>query len=242
MMSNRTDFRIVGPPGKRKSRRPEEKNVMRRFFLRMNREPRRSGWIPVALSILAMSGVSSAPAFGQCGELAAPSTSAVAAGGDFNTAGTWSAGAPNSTTNACIINGTGGSYLTVTLAAGAVGNALSLQVNANNTLNLLNNSILLVNGPQIINDGSIGVNAAANNVILGLNASTTLATQNGTGTVTLSQTGTGSAIIQQQVSGLILTNDGSTIQGAGTIGNGGGLAVINHVASSMPTHMVGRWR
>jgi hypothetical protein len=96
---------------------------------------------------LALLSLSTSAAYSQCGLLSAPSNSAVSSGGDFNTAGTWGAGVvPNATTNTCIINGTSGSPATVTLSSLQSGNVLSLQVNANNTLTLSNDSSLVVNG------------------------------------------------------------------------------------------------
>jgi fibronectin-binding autotransporter adhesin len=164
----------------------------------------------VILLFVALTLFSAASAFGQC-SLAAPSTTANAGTQDFNTAGDWSSGAPNSTTNACIINGS-----TVTLATGQSGNVLNLQINAGNTLNLSNNTDLFTSGAQIINGGAINAQAAANDVIIGLEATTTLS---GTGTLTLSESGGGTAIIQQQVGNVTLNNQ-SNIVGAGLIGNG----------------------
>ena len=195
----------------------------------------RSGWMPVALSIFAMACLSSAPAFGQCGSLAAPSTSAVVAAGDFNTGSTWNNGAPSSTLNTCIINGTSGTPTTITLAAGQTGNVNSLQLNANNTLNLSNNSAFFVSGSQVVNNGAINLNAAANNVVFGLIASTTLS---GGGTLTLAETGAGAAIIQQQVGGVTL-NNASNIVGAGVIGNGG-LTFVNQGSGTVNANSAGQ--
>jgi hypothetical protein len=176
--------------------------------------------------VLALLSLSSLPAYSQCGLLSAPSNSAVSSGGDFNTPGTWGTGVvPTASINTCIINGTSGSPATVTLASLQTGNVLSLQVGANNTLTLSTDSALVVNGSQIINNGSIGVNASGGfKTGLDLNASTTLS---GAGTLTLS-TAAGSAAIIQELSsvsgsgptGLTLTNS-STIAGGGVIGNGG---------------------
>ncbi|HEY6343447.1 MAG TPA: PEP-CTERM sorting domain-containing protein [Bryobacteraceae bacterium] len=165
----------------------------------------------VLFSFIVLTLLSAASAFGQCGSLLAPSTTANAGAQDFNTAADWSSGAPNSTTNACIINGS-----TVTLAANQTGDVGNLQVNAGNTLNLSNNTDLFPFGGQIINGGAINAQATVNDAIIGLEASTTLS---GAGTLTLSET-TGLAIIQQQQGGLTLNNQ-SNIVGAGLIGNGG---------------------
>jgi hypothetical protein len=78
----------------------------------------------------------------------------------------------------------------------------------------------------IANNGAIQVNAGSgNNTYVLINAPTTLA---GSGTLTLAYNGTstGAAIIQQSGANQTFTN-GSTIQGAGVIGNTTGLTLIN---------------
>src|ERR1017187_6939436 len=75
------------------------------------------------------------------------------------------------------------------------------------------------------NNGNIQITGGGgSNGVLGLNGDTTL---QGSGTVSLAYSGSGAgqAIIQQQAGGVTLTNE-STIQGTGTIGNGG-LSVVN---------------
>jgi hypothetical protein len=169
--------------------------------------------LSVFFASFALGSFSIPAAYGQCGLLAAPSTSAVAAGGDFNTAATWDNGAPNSSTNTCIINGTAGSPATITLAANQTGNVLNLQVGANNTLTLSSGSNLIVSGTQIINDGSIGLDNT-----LELANSVTLS---GGGALTMAdgQIGTNS-------NGYTLTNQ-STIQGTGLIGSNAGAVSPN---------------
>jgi hypothetical protein len=174
--------------------------------------------------LLVLLSFSTSAAYAQCGSLAAPTLSAIAGGGDFNSPGTWIGvlvnHVPDSTTNTCIINGTLASPTTVTLTTG--GNVHSLQVNSNNILNVSPAAGLVVNGPQIINNGSIGLNGSGGNrAILFLNADTTLS---GTGTLTMS----GNIALIEELSsatgsggtGLTLTN-ASNIVGAGVIGNGG---------------------
>jgi hypothetical protein len=146
----------------------------------------------------------------------------MAGNADFNTATNWGTGVPNSTTNGCIINGTTGTPAVANLAANSVASVLNLQVgtstNANDTLNIGNNSQISVYGTQIINNGAINLNATGNNSYIMLNNSVTLS---GTGTITMTApTAGGTNFIEQAASGLTLTNQ-STIQGAGTIGNGG---------------------
>src|SRR5215471_2227881 len=165
--------------------------------------------------------VATISAFGQCGSLAGPSTSWILAGtGNFTTAANWSNGVPTNLLNVCISNGTSGTTSTANLG-GVNQSVLNLEVDANNTLNINNAASLLVYGSQIINGGAINLAAGANPTVLGLTGNTTVS---GTGAVTLS--GGANAIINQQVAGLTLTNQ-STIQGAGVIGNGGGLALNN---------------
>jgi fibronectin-binding autotransporter adhesin len=173
------------------------------------------------LTTLALLSFSAIPAFAQCGSLLSPSTSWTAGNADFNTSTNWGSGVPNSTTSGCIINGTTTTPAVANLAPNAVASVLNLQVgtstNANDTLNIGNNSQFSVYGTQIINNGAINMNAAANDTYIILQNSVTLS---GTGTLTMSATTGGNNYIEQGASALTLTNQ-STIQGAGTIGNGG---------------------
>src|SRR5271169_2426192 len=132
----------------------------------------------------------------------------------------WNAGVPNSTTSACITDGTS----TVTLDSNQAMSTLDLQIGAGNTLTSGSNLDLFVYGTQIINNGQFILNGGGGaNDFLGLENNVTLS---GAGALTLTVAGGGgSAYIQQQVGGLTLTNQ-STIQGAGIIGNGG-LALNN---------------
>jgi hypothetical protein len=98
-----------------------------------------------------------------------------------------------------------------------------------------NDTDLFVTG-SIANNGNIQVSAGANNTFLQLINNTTLT---GGGTLTLSQSGGGSAIIQQASGGLTLTNNGNTIQGAGTIGNGG-LTVVNGLGGTILANAAGQ--
>src|SRR5271167_881313 len=135
-------------------------------------------------------------------------------------AGNWNSGVPNSTTSACITDGTS----TVTLDSNQVLSTLDLQIGAGNTLTSGSNLDLFVYGTQIINNGQFILNGGGGaNDFLGLENNVTLS---GAGVLTLTVAGGGgSAYIQQQVGGLTLTNQ-STIQGAGIFGNGG-LALNN---------------
>jgi hypothetical protein len=104
-----------------------------------------------------------------------------------------------------------------------------------NTYVAPNNTLTLASG-AITNIGTMQFNAAANNTILGLNSNTTLT---GGGTLTLSTSGGGAAIIQQESGGLTLTNTNNTIQGAGTIGNGG-LALLNSSGGTINANVSGQ--
>jgi fibronectin-binding autotransporter adhesin len=170
---------------------------------------RRFAGVFVSLILL---GLSVESAYAQCGSLGAPSTTAVSGGGDFNTATTWSAGAPTSGTNACITASAGNP---VTLATSQTGNVLSLQLASNNTLTLNTNTQLNVFGPQIINAGAINLSSGAGSTTLLLE--TTSVALSGGGTMTLSGNANGATIIEQN-GGTTLTNS-STIQGNGTIGD-----------------------
>jgi len=89
----------------------------------------------------------------------------------------------------------------------------------------------------VINNGNIQITGGGGaNSFLGLNGDTTL---QGSGTVSLAYSGSGAgqAIIQQEVGGLTLTNK-STIQGTGTIGNGG-LTVINSPGGTIDANVSG---
>jgi hypothetical protein len=132
--------------------------------------------------------------FGQCGSLGANSTSWTGLAGtqNFSTAGNWNPSAPTNALNTCIINGTAGSPTTVSLTPGVNGSVLSLEVDANNTLNVGNNSNLFVFGAQIINGGAINLTAGANNSALELETTTALS---GGGVLTLATTGAGTAVI-----------------------------------------------
>src|SRR6202167_2784899 len=97
-----------------------------------------------------------------------------------------------------------------------------------------NNSTTILVG-TINNTGAILVNATANNTFLSVSAGVSLT---GGGTVTLSTTGGGIAIINESVSGAILTNANNTIQGVGQIGNNG-LALVNQAGGIIDANVAG---
>ncbi len=150
-------------------------------------------------------------------------TWSVGASGLWNVAGNWSPnGVPNNgggnTYNVDIVDGVS----TVTLNLAATINDLTM--GTGNTLVIPTGQQLTVAGPSISNAGAIQVNGGGgNSAYLVLDGNSTLS---GAGTLTLSvASGGGSSYIQQGTGGVTLTSS-STIQGAGTIGNGG-LAVAN---------------
>lgn len=159
--------------------------------------------------------------------------------GTTNTGANITASGAGSTVNfqTAITGGTlnsssGGTLQTIT---NGVATLNSVTISSGSTYTTGNNTDLFISG-TLTNNGNLNVSSAANNSILGLNSSTTLT---GGGTVTLSQSGAGSAIIQQQVGGLTLENVDNTIQGAGTIGNGG-LALQNDAAGKIIANATGQ--
>jgi fibronectin-binding autotransporter adhesin len=140
--------------------------------------------------------------------------------------------------NNAVINGgtlnsvNGGALGTVTDGIATL-NGITLSTGSTYTTG--NDTDLFVSG-TITNNGSIQVNAAANNTILGLNANTTLT---GGGTLTLAQSAGGAPIIQQESGGLTLTNQDNLIQGAGTIGNGG-LVLLNQAGGTVNANASGQ--
>ena len=116
---------------------------------------------------------------------------------------------PNSTTSACITDGTS----TVTLNSNQTLSTLDLQIGSGNTLTSGSNMELNVFGTQIINNGQFLLNGGGGtNAVLQLESNVTLS---GSGTLTLNTaSGGGLAYIELGVGGVVLTNQ-STIQGAG---------------------------
>jgi fibronectin-binding autotransporter adhesin len=173
----------------------------------------------VFLAVLLMFCLASTTAVAQC-----TLTGTVSTWTDGNSnwlnATNWNNGVPNSTTSACITDGTS----TVTLDANQTLSTLDLQIGSGNTLTSGTNVELNVFGTQIINNGQFVLNGGNGaNAVLQLENNVTLS---GTGALTLTVAGGGgSAYIELGVSGVTLTNQ-STIQGTGVIGNNG-LSLIN---------------
>ena len=144
-------------------------------------------------------------------------TWSLGASGFWNVSGNWDLGVPDSTTSACIVDGTS----TVTVASATAGLVRDIELATNNGLSLDPNTLLAVYGTQIVNGGAIQVNGGGGtNTELIVNSSNVML--QGGGTVTLSTaSGGGDALIIQGVAGSTLTNVDNTIQGAGIIGNNG---------------------
>ena len=118
---------------------------------------------------------------------------------------------------------------------GATHGAVTLSKGSTYTVNTGN--VVATTG-TITDKGNIQLNGGnSNNALMGLNGNTTL---NGGGTLTLAFNGigTGGAIIQQNGGGITLTNQ-DTIQGTGTIGNGG-LTLINATAGTLFASLSGQ--
>ncbi len=168
----------------------------------------------VSLAILVIFALASTTAFAQC-----TLTGTVSTWTDGNSnwlnASNWNNGVPNSTTSACITDGTS----TVTLDANQTLSTLDLQIGSGNTLTSASNVELNVFGTQIINNGQFVLNGGGGtNVILQMENNVTLS---GSGTLTLNTAGGGgSTYIDEGGGNFTLTNQ-STIQGAGVIGNNG---------------------
>jgi hypothetical protein len=141
-----------------------------------------------------------------------------AGAGNFLTAGNWSNGVPDMSTNATIANGTIGTPTVVNLN-GSAGSVLDLTLGANDSLNVNLNSSLSIYGASASNGGTITVTAGSgNNTFLELDSNVALT---GSGTLTLSYGDhNGNAFVEESGGSFALTNS-STIQGDGIIGNSG---------------------
>ena len=178
-----------------------------------------------SLAVLVMFCLACTVAFAAC-TLSSPDTWSHGANGNWNVAGNWSGGVPNSSsTNTCITDGS--STVTLNIAA----NVDDLQLASGNTLDFNGNTSLTVNGTQILNAGVININGGGNtNSYLYLPTSVTLS---GGGTVNLSTTttgGGGNAYLELS-SGSTLDNVDNTIAGEGIIYNNG--TTINNEAGGV---------
>lgn len=155
--------------------------------------------------------------------------------GSFTDAGNWSNGQPDSATDASITNGTAGTPTDAQLNGTSA--VLDLTLAANNTLDINLDSTLEVFGSSLANNGVINVTAgSATNTYLVLDANVTLT---GSGILNLSYGDhNGNAYLEANGS-YTLTNDGSTIQGDGIIGNGG-LVLVNATGGSVDANVSGQ--
>jgi PEP-CTERM motif len=170
-----------------------------------------------SLAILVTLTLASTGAFAQC-TLSSPDTWSHGANGNWNVAGNWSSGIPNSSsTNTCITDGSS----TVTLNINAT--VADLQLASGNALDFNGNTQLSVYGSQILNAGQININGGGNtNSYLYLPGGGTT-TLSGGGSVTLNTTttgGGGNANLYLQ-NGSTLDNVDNAIQGEGIIYNNG---------------------
>jgi hypothetical protein len=162
------------------------------------------------------------------GTLAFGSTAVVNTKGNISASG---AGSVVSLFNTSVTGGTLNTNGGGAIEAAGTTTLSGLTISTGSTFTASNNATTDLIG-TIVNDGAIQLNGGGGaNGYINLVTSTTLT---GGGTVTLSQnlSNGGCACIQQNVGGLILTNTNNTIEGNGTIGNGG-LTVVNGAAGTI---------
>jgi len=162
------------------------------------------------------------------GTLAFGSTAVVNTKGNITASG---AGSVVSLFNTSVTGGTLNTNGGGAIESAATTTLSGLTIATGSTFTASNNATTDLIG-TIVNDGAIQLNGGGGaNGYINLLTSTTLT---GGGTVTLSQNNSngGCACIQQNTGGLILTNTNNTIEGNGTIGNGG-LTVVNGAAGTI---------
>ncbi len=86
--------------------------------------------VPSILMLLLSLSFAAGRVWAQCGSLSAPSTTWSDGNGSWGVAGNWTSGAPNASTNACILDGTS----IVTLET--IENAAAVQLSSGNSLNI----------------------------------------------------------------------------------------------------------
>ena len=175
------------------------------------------------------------------GILALSSSTIDNAGGTIKVSGPTSAVqfVNNTTIEGGTLTSLGGGSLVVPLGNqitldGSTEGAITLSTGSTLTAGLATTTDLI---GTVNNNGNIQITGGGGaNSFLGLNGDTTL---QGSGTVSLAYSGSGAgqAIIQQQAGGVTLTNK-STIQGTGTIGNGG-LTVVNSLGGTIDANVSG---
>ena len=155
--------------------------------------------------------------------------------GNWSNSNKWTAGLPNTSDNVLIDNGNS-KVSPVTLDISTAIN--NLTIDSDDSLSFNPGTSLAVGGGTISNAGKVVITGGSNaNTILSLGANTTLS---GGGTVTLAYNGSGggTAYIEQNASGITLTNVDNTIDGTGIIGNGG-LTLVNQSKGTIDADVSG---
>lgn len=156
--------------------------------------------LPLLAVLISISSVS----FAQCSLSGAIQWNA--SSGTWSTPSNWAGGVvpDSSSTNVCLTNGSATTNLDGNRSVA------SLQIGASNSLTLNNGTQLNMNGPSLINAGSMTLGQGGGSAYLYLTGSTKIS---GGGTLTLTNSsyifGTGGALLE---------NAGNTIQGSGFIG------------------------
>jgi hypothetical protein len=115
-------------------------------------------WAGALVALLVLLCFSTPAALGTgCSTLAGTVSTWTDGNSNWNGDGNWNAGVPNSTTSACITNGTS----TVTLDANSNSYVEDLELGNGNTLTSGLNIVLLVYGTQMINNGQIMLNGGS---------------------------------------------------------------------------------
>lgn len=160
--------------------------------------------------------------------------------GNWSDASKWSAGVPTSTSNVFIDNGNGPA--SVTVSGGYQCNNLTVDADAVLTISGQPGfSYLDISGTSVANAGTIVIDDTNGdawiNIAVGQNA-----TLSGGGTVTLNDTTGGAAALIRGGggTGATLTNMNNTIQGAGQLGFGNGLVVVNQASGVVNANQPGR--
>src|SRR5258708_6543665 len=152
------------------------------------------------------------PSRSQCGSLGGPSTTwSDGNNGSWTTAGNWTGGVPNASTNACIIDGTN------TVILSGSGDVGSLQLASGNGLVVGNSSRLAVAGSSILNAGSILVDSTGSFTDLVLNPGGTL-TLSGGGTLTFSNSLNNRVYSTDGGTDTVINDVSHTIQRSGQFG------------------------
>jgi hypothetical protein len=156
--------------------------------------------------------------------------------GTWSDATKWSAGVPTATSNVFIDNGKAVASV-VTVNGGFDCN--NLTISAGDSLTITGGNTLTINGTSIANAGKIIIDDSTGVAALGIAAGHNV-TLTGGGMVTLNDTTGAVAALIRGGAGSTLTNVNNTIQGAGQIGFGNGLALVNQASGVVNGNQVGR--